>query len=344
MLIVTPTSALPAPAGAGAIVPRDLAAAVAAQSQVGAASPHEADGAPAAPGPTLASAVSAAAARQDGLSPLLADLAAALNAPAVPSAVKAAIQKVLGFQLATSPPPTPADLRQAVSQSGLFLESRLAAQPNLPPADLKAALGDLGQVLSALAGDRSTQVHAEPVPPPPYPDGPQRGQPAAPSSLPVNVELQAVVGHLQRRVAAAQARQLLQQAASVPGEAGGARTGPWLFELPLATPQGAAIAQFEIDADQPPVADEKPERTWRARFTLDLEGVGPVHAHLALSGDDLKLGLFAEAGETAARLDQDRPRLALALQAEALNPQIAIRPGVPQTATVPAGRFVDNAA
>jgi hypothetical protein len=295
------------------------------------------------PASALESAIRAAATRQGGLATLLADLGAALARPDLSPALKAAIVKVLSFQLPTTPPPTAADLRQALSASGLFLEARLAAQAGPPPADLKAALIDLRQALAVAANGRpAAAVAAEPAPPPPYRDGPQQGQPAVPPTLPPHPELQALAAHLQRRTVAALSRQVLQQAASTQREPH--RAGPWLFELPLATPQGAAIAQFQIDADDPPAPGESRERTWRARFTLDLADLGPVHVNLALRGSDLRANLWAEAPDAAARLDQDRVSLALALQAQALDPQIAIRPGAPHTDLAPAGRFADSAA
>lgn len=339
MATVTPTSNLPPLAGVIAAAPRVVVSGPEAVAT--AEAPVQAGLAPHSPADALAAAVRIAAARQEGLAPLLADLAAALKSPTLPPGLRAAIQTVMGQQLPTSPPPTAADLRQAVARSGLFLEARMAAGEAPPPGDFKTALASLGATLGAHVGEASASARAEPAPPPPYQDGPQQGQPPVAADLPSEAGLQAMVGHLQRRVAGAQARGLLQQAASATGRAA---AGPWLFELPLATHQGAAVAQFQIDADQPAAGEVSAERTWRAHFTLDLEGVGPVHAHLALRGEDLMLGLFAEAPDTAARLDQDRARLATALQAEALNPQIAIRPGAPQPAPVAAGRFVDSAA
>ncbi|MDQ0464050.1 hypothetical protein QO010_001821 [Caulobacter ginsengisoli] len=301
------------------------------------------------PASALETAVHAAATRQGGLATLLADLSVALARPDLSPALKAAIVKVLGFQLPTVPPPTAADLRQALSASGLFLEARLASQAGPPPADLKAALIDLHQALAVAANGQPAAPSLglpapEPAPPPPYRDGPQTGQPAVLPTLPPHPEIQALAAHLQRRTVAALSRQLLQQAASTPSEPGVTRTGPWLFELPLATPQGAAIAQFQIDADDPPAPGESRERIWRARFTLDLAGVGPVHVNLALRGSELRANLWAEVPDAAARLDQDRVSLALALQAQALDPQIAIRPGAPHTELAPAGRFADSAA
>jgi hypothetical protein len=135
----------------------------------------------------------------------------------------------------------------------------------------------------------------------------------------------------------------MQQAASTARDLDAPRVGPWLFELPLATPQGAAVAQFQIDADEPHHTGEDADRVWRARFTLDLAGVGPVHVNLALRQSDLNLSLWAESGDTAVRLDQTSATLLSALQAQALNAHIAVRPGAPETRVAPPGRFADSA-
>ena len=57
----------------------------------------------------------------------------------------------------------------------------------------------------------------------------------------------------------------------------------WNFEIPFATPQGTAMAQFEISRDGGGNEVEAAKRVWRARFSLDVEPAGPVHALVSLS-------------------------------------------------------------
>src|SRR6202012_3867632 len=98
--------------------------------------------------------------------------------------------------------------------------------------------------------------------------------------------------------------QTLMQAASTPSSAA-AQTPQWLFEIPFVVPPGAAIAQFEIGRDEEdpaaPASDEA-EPTWRARFSLDLDPMGPVHARISLRGGRIRVSLWAERGATAAQL------------------------------------------
>ena len=82
------------------------------------------------------------------------------------------------------------------------------------------------------------------------------------------------------------ARQTLLQVASLPDrpEMPRADAGQrWNFEVPFATPQGTAIAQFEVSRDARMPKSDPQQRTWRARFSLDVEPMGPVHASIALA-------------------------------------------------------------
>ena len=71
----------------------------------------------------------------------------------------------------------------------------------------------------------------------------------------------------------------------------------WNFEIPFATPQGTAMAQFEISRDGGEQEVEAAKRVWRARFSLDVEPAGPVHALISLFNQRKDLG--ADLGGTA---------------------------------------------
>ncbi|MBV9512282.1 MAG: flagellar hook-length control protein FliK [Caulobacteraceae bacterium] len=329
----------PASGGGGAVSPAAGGTASAPQSSA----PSSPSGAAL---NALDAAVRAAAATQGGLAELLADLEAALGAADLPEGVQAAAELVLGAQLSINPPPSADDLHQAVAQSGLFLESQLASADAPAEGDLKAALLNLSQALqdwsaaSAPAGARSTP------PAPPYPGGPLKGQPAQASTLPQDAALEMVAGRLSRQTAGALSRQVLMQAASSPKSSEGSRDAQWLFELPLATPEGASIAQFEIDRDASQDndgEDDKDGPTWRASFSLDLTGVGPVHARVVLRAGQARVTLWAENSATLAKLEAHKAELAEALQDENLSPQLALFPGAPQARPPSAGRFMDRA-
>ncbi|MGH6717512.1 MAG: flagellar hook-length control protein FliK, partial [Bradyrhizobium sp.] len=129
----------------------------------------------------------------------------------------------------------------------------------------------------------------------------------------------------------------------------GSRVDPtaplWNFEIPFATAQGTAMAQFEISRDGGGREVEAAKRMWRARFTLDVEPAGPVHALVALSGERTSVRMWAERPQTAARLRAGAAELSQALSRAELSPgDIVIRDGTPpQVASAKAGHFLDRA-
>jgi hypothetical protein len=188
------------------------------------------------------------------------------------------------------------------------------------------------------------QTAARAVPPAlPYPGGPMQGQLAQASTLPPNATMAMAAARVSRETDGALSRQVLMQAASSSRSAEGARGAHWLFELPLATPGGASVAQFEIDRDGSRDRDEEDGPTWRANFSLNLTGVGPVHARVALRGGKVRVALWAEDGATLAELEAHREDLAEALREEGLSPQLVLFPGAPEAKPPGAGRFMDRA-
>ena len=104
------------------------------------------------------------------------------------------------------------------------------------------------------------------------------------------------------------------------------------------------MAQFEISRDGGSEA-ESAKRIWRARFSLDVEPAGPVHALVSLSGERTSVRMWAERPATAAQLRAGAAQLSQALSKAELRPgDIVIRAGAPpQSAPARAGRFLDRA-
>jgi hypothetical protein len=189
------------------------------------------------------------------------------------------------------------------------------------------------------------------VPPPPFRGALPSAQPVASPSFKPDMPLAAAVHHLLDDTDAAIARQTLLQVASLPDRAdiAGPRTDPaaprWNFEIPFATPAGTAVAQFEISRDGTGGAIDAAKRVWRARFSLDVEPAGPVHALISLSGDKTSVRMWAERPATATQLRAGASQLSQALSRAELQPgDIVIRDGAPlQSSPAPAGHFLDRA-
>ncbi|WP_430421410.1 flagellar hook-length control protein FliK [Phenylobacterium sp.] len=290
--------------------------------------------------PLMQRAVEAARAdgaiRQSGQGPLLADLSRALESPHMPATLKAAIRQLLAFGLNAGAPPDAAALRAAVARSGLFLEARLAQTPTAPPYDMKAALLALSQALTA-AGATSPGRPARATAAPPTRGGAVAGQAAGAAILRADDPPEQQLAILRDETDQALARQTLHQLASLPDDSG----QRWMFELPMMTPQGAAVAQFAIERDDPgPGGRPDAAPAWRARFALDIPPLGPVLVHVRLQGERSTAVLWVDRAESLAHLREQAPRLA-----QALSGDVVVHPGAPPSAPPPApGALVDRSS
>ncbi|MGY8637327.1 flagellar hook-length control protein FliK [Bradyrhizobium sp. 14AA] len=237
-----------------------------------------------------------------------------------------------------------------------------AAMPRTMSAGLAASLlQEVTQNLPRLTGNVPGSNKAVPdghvfeaaarATPPPFRGALPAPQAVASPSLAPDTPLSAAVHRLLDDTDAAIARQTLLQVASLPdrADASGHRIDPavpqWNFEIPFATPQGTAMAQFEISRDGGNESADPAKRAWRARFTLNVEPAGPVHALITLNGDKTFVRMWAERPATAQQLRAGIGELNQALTRAELKPgDIMVRDGTPpQPAPARAGHFLDRA-
>jgi len=206
-------------------------------------------------------------------------------------------------------------------------------------------------VMSPAGRSEEVLVHTN-TPPPPFRGALPSAQPVAAPSIAPDAPLASTVRHLLDDTDAAIARQTLLQVASLPDrpDVTANRIDPsmprWNFEIPFATPQGTAMAQFEISRDGGGTEVEAGKRVWRARFSLDIEPAGPVHALISLIGDRASVRMWAERPQTASLLRAGVGDLSHALSLAELAPgDIVIRDGTPpQPQPAKAGHFLDRAS
>lgn len=220
---------------------------------------------------------------------------------------------------------------------------------------IQEALQELGNSLRTVVTPKTIRtddvtVHTN-TPPPPFRGALPAAQPVATPSLVPDAPLPVTAHHLLDETDAAIARQTLLQVASLPdridspGQRIDTTTPRWNFEIPFVTPQGTAMAQFEIARDGGGEAVESAKRVWRARFSLDIEPTGPIHALVSLVGEKTSVRMWAERPATADQLRAGAAQLSQALARADLNPgDIVIRDGAPpQAAPAKAGHFLDRA-
>src|ERR1700733_11653364 len=262
--------------------------------------------------------------------------------------------------LAPTAVPTDAAARAAATSAALnLLQEAIQATP-LAAANLSRLLTENGQALALLpvvTGARTLPIDDADfartnLPPPPVNGALPAAQPVAPATLSAHMPLNTALQQLLDDTDGAIARQTLLQIASLPGQADpsasriDASSPRWNFEILFATPQGTAMAQFEISRDGGGREASAAKAVWRARFSLNVEPAGPVHALVSLNGDRTSVRMWAERPATASQLRAGVSQLTQALSRAELTPgDIVIRDGAPpQPAAAPAGHFLDRAS
>jgi Flagellar hook-length control protein FliK len=264
---------------------------------------------------------------------------------------------------ATSAAAASADTTARAAASGAMLnllQEAVQAGPLIAanPLGLAASDSAMLSLLPVLAGARmagadETELVRSNVPPPPLGGALPAAQPVMPATLVKNASPETVMHQLLSDSDGAIARQTLLQVASLPHQvdSSAAKLDPtvprWNFEIPFATPQGTtAMAQFEISRDGASNENEAAKRVWRARFSLNVEPAGPVHALISLSGARTSVRMWAERAATADQLRAGVSQLSQALARAELQPgDIIVRDGAPAPPVAArAGHFLDRAS
>ncbi len=265
----------------------------------------------------------------DDFNPMFSSTGQTLNAGARAAAATAALKILQDVEYATS-----SDIIETI-------QTVVDGKVVMEPVTSRAAFLSSSEAVSRAA-----------VPPPPFRGAALAPQTVASPSIVPGMRTTEAVHRLMDDTDGAIARQTLLQIASLPDrvDVSSARsnaTAPhWNFEIPFATPQGTAVAQFEISRDGGGKSVEAVHRVWRARFSLDVEPAGPVHAIVSLSGETTSVRMWAERPETAVRLRDNASQLSRALRQAELEPgDIVIGDGTPPrpVAVAPAGHFLDRA-
>lgn len=299
-----------------------------------------------APDPALV-ALRSALPRQDGLPPLLANLAqlaqttggrAQLPLPA-PSAQ--AGEQVFNHLPGVETVTTPRGLRQALLDSGLFLENRLAqalsnGQPPNLDADLKAGLIRL---LTTLTGARPSEQPAtsasaatadRPVPTPP----PLRGAPVTPQArsepnLAAHLSSAQNTNTLAHQVESGLARIQLGQLASVPSTPDARPL--WMLELPVRNGSDTNVFHLQIDQEGSRGGRDAPTPMWSVTLAFDLAALGPVRARVTVVDKQVSVGIWTEHESTAQLFDRHLQTLGTRLQESGLRVgHLTCQTGAPQ--------------
>ncbi len=117
----------------------------------------------------------------------------------------------------------------------------------------------------------------------------------------------------------------------------------WSFDLPLQTPFGQAHARFEVSRDSFRTRQGAQAVVWRARFSMDVEPLGPIHAQIALLGKHAWIGLWAERPEAMNLLEQQQAQLQNTFSADNVEAEVICCLGSPPAHAAGTGTMWDNA-
>ncbi len=299
--------------------------------------------------PAVVQATAAAAApRQASAAALFAELAPLVeraDTPLPPAAVATA-RVLLDTRLDGDRPIAPEVLKDAIQRAAVPAEALVArGEPATP--DVKTMIVALRNLL-ALADRRPAPGAPEPDAEPPHRDGgPAAIRPALPRLGP-EAEPQTVVAAIAREADQAVERTRLHQIASLPDTRPAEQARQHLsFDLPVALGQQTAIAGFRIEREKRrgKNADNGPIDSWGVRFAIDADGLGPVQAHLRLTGNAVSVSLWAEDTATRQQFLESLPTLEAALAESALDiGELAILGGRPAEPKPQAGLFLDRSS
>ncbi|RMG35042.1 MAG: flagellar hook-length control protein FliK [Gammaproteobacteria bacterium] len=183
---------------------------------------------------------------------------------------------------------TPPMIRQALQESGLFLEPRLAAGLPPLPGDRKLLLL---QLLQRLAPEqRATGL-------PPESGAPERGRPG----------LDNLFNRLQHLVEASVARIQHHQTSALLQEEPNRTL--WQFDLPLQLGDRQQALPVRIEREASSAEDSETPATWKVDIHFDFSDLGAVSARVTLQGNQVSCAFRSEQDGTAERFEGALPRL-----------------------------------
>ncbi len=266
----------------------------------------------------LAAAIRLLLPRQGAMTPLLSSitqLAAAPHSP-LPPLVNALLRSLLRQLPTVETASNAPGLKQALAESGIFLERHLLQAAGADGAavgpDLKANLLRLLQLLRNWPGQdnasgpaRGRSPDTSGSAPPPLRGASPAVQPAIQASLDLLNRFGQLRGELLQQVEAALARLQLNQLAGVPrdGERG---LLEWLFELPIRRGDDLDLWSLRVfrDLRGQPKSGHGQTTEWSVQLAFDLPALGPMQARLRLAGQRVSTRFWAERPATLPLLRQ----------------------------------------
>jgi hypothetical protein len=195
----------------------------------------------------------------------------------------------------------PAQVRQAVMNSGILHEARLAAHL---PADTGDTKTRLLQLLALLRPDTRPGIKEARAP-----------DSAAEEAKPARAGGDALLNRLVRLIEGSVSRIQLQQAATLPTEEG--QRQAWQIDLPIHLPDETHDAMLRIEREEAGDRDGA-SATWSVNLVFRFDSIGKLQCRIGLAEERVSATFWCERSETFRRVEARLPSLQEALEAQGL--------------------------
>lgn len=233
-------------------------------------------------------------------------------------------------------------VKQWLSESGVFAESRLVQTPSPALPDLKLALGRIITALLARQGDTPEHFNRlTPLTSPELISAPLQFPLTTAPTPGISTEI-VNTGQLLRLLAGMLNRITVNQLHSqvLSARAGGESQAPLstvLIDLPWLTASNEPrVAQLRLEQypDEQPHAErsqETPVYEWRLTLAMDLDEAGPLHFDIGLRQHTVSARVWAQKQSTLRQVNQELPKLRQSLCELGLEvTELECRQGAPQ--------------
>lgn len=202
------------------------------------------------------------------------------------------VGQLINQTLSSNRPVTGAAIRQAFTQSGLFMEAHLLnGQP--VQQDLK---GNLLRLLERL----------EPLLSAPHPTVQTSAGKATEAGTTLQLLAARLFAELHHQAEGALARVQLHQLTSLPQDENSPKQ-VWQFELPIAHPDGHDEFFIQFERESRPTGQDGDR--WSVTLNFNIPPTGPVSARLSLAGEEISSHFTAELADAADRIERLLPAL-----------------------------------
>lgn len=195
-----------------------------------------------------------------------------------------------------------AEVKRAVTSSGILHEARLSASPSPDTADGKLRLLQLlGQLQTSFGVTKGPgpRANAKTDALQPPAQRPETGD--------------SLVLRLLRLVEGSVSRIQLQQAAALPQDDG--QRQAWQLDLPLHLGDETQDAMLRIEREPARTSDDA-ESTWAVNLAFRFDTIGTLQCRIALNGERLSATFWCEQAATQARMERRLPALQRAFEAQ----------------------------